>query len=53
MWLRIFDGSYRTGGKFAGSIAAAPSFAAATAAKPLINPSILVLGIRLGARTSD
>jgi len=45
IWLRCLDGSYAAGGAYHGAIAAAaqPTFAAATAARPLLNPSIFVL----------
>jgi len=45
MWLRLIDGSYRKGGKYFAAIAEAsqPSFAAASAARPLLNPAIFVL----------
>jgi len=45
IWFRKLDGSYAPGGKFFELISesARPAFAASTAAKPLINPSIFVL----------
>ena len=45
VWFRKFDASYALGGKFYELIAESsrPAFAAATAARPLVNPSIFVL----------
>jgi len=45
IWLRLLDGSYAAGGVYHGAIAAAaqPRFAAASAARPLLNPSAFVL----------
>ena len=44
IWLRKLDASYNVGGKFYGLAGSSiPSFAAASAARPLINPSIFVL----------
>jgi len=45
MCLRLIDGSYKAGGKYALAIAesARPVFMAPTAAKPLMNPAIFVL----------
>ena len=45
IWLRKFDGSYAIGGKFHELISASarPSFAAASATAPLLNPKIFVL----------
>jgi len=45
MLLRLADGSYAAGGKFHELIApsARPAFAAASASRPLLNPSIFVL----------
>jgi hypothetical protein len=45
VWFRKFDASYAVGGKFYELIAESsrPAFAAATAARPLVNPSIFVL----------
>ena len=45
MLLRLVDGSYKAGGKFALAIAesARPVFVAPSAARPLINPAIFVL----------
>ena len=45
IWLRKLDGSYAAGGAFHSAIAAAaqPRFLAASAARPLLNPSAFVL----------
>mmetsp|Transcript_21613 Transcript_21613/g.55207 ORF Transcript_21613/g.55207 Transcript_21613/m.55207 type:complete len:497 (+) Transcript_21613:76-1566(+) len=45
IWLRKLDGSYAVGGAFHTAIAEAarPSFVAASAARPLLNPSVFVL----------
>ena len=45
VWIRLLDGSYAAGGAYQGLIAesARPHFAAASAARPLLNPSIFVL----------
>ena len=44
-FLRLFDGTYKAGGKYFGALAesAKPAFSAPTAASPLINPSMFVL----------
>jgi len=45
IWLRLLDGSYAAGGAFHSAIAATaqPCFVAASAARPLLNPSAFVL----------
>jgi len=45
IWLRLLDGSYAVGGAFHSAIAATaqPCFVAASAARPLLNPSAFVL----------
>jgi sodium-coupled neutral amino acid transporter 11 len=45
IWLRLLDGSYAAGGAFHSAIAATaqPRFLAASAARPLLNPSAFVL----------
>ena len=45
VFLRLFDGTYKAGGKYFAALAASaqPAFAAPTAARPLLNPSIFVL----------